>query len=102
QPPPPPSPTLLPYTTLFRSPAHMRRLAAIQTPAAQRESLVDPQTVESRLRPRSSHAQSDACSLLEGLRPVHVNTRPGPVPHAQRSEEHTSELQSRGHLVCRL
>src|SRR5207253_10927351 len=31
--------------------------------------------------------------------------RPGgrDVPHpAQRSEEHTSELQSRGHLVCRL
>src|SRR5437870_10414565 len=24
------------------------------------------------------------------------------VAHAQRSEEHTSELQSRGHLVCRL
>src|SRR5439155_6763088 len=35
--------------------------------------------------------------------------RHGPVPpgggtaddHAERSEEHTSELQSRGHLVCR-
>src|SRR5437870_10326956 len=25
-----------------------------------------------------------------------------PVPGTQRSEEHTSELQSRGHLVCRL
>src|SRR5439155_17015629 len=25
-----------------------------------------------------------------------------PVLHAFRSEEHTSELQSRGHLVCRL
>src|SRR5207253_10408358 len=24
------------------------------------------------------------------------------VPHPRRSEEHTSELQSRGHLVCRL
>src|SRR5215208_7336609 len=34
-------------------------------------------------------------------------TRPRPmardrVPRAGRSEEHTSELQSRGHLVCRL
>src|SRR5690625_6311890 len=28
--------------------------------------------------------------------------RPVPPPGAQRSEEHTSELQSRGHLVCRL
>src|SRR5439155_23835030 len=38
-----------------------------------------------------------------GLRPA---TRPGPEqprrPLVQRSEEHTSELQSRGHLVCRL
>src|SRR5439155_21578280 len=28
--------------------------------------------------------------------------RRGPVAAAERSEEHTSELQSRGHLVCRL
>src|SRR5437870_11013946 len=27
---------------------------------------------------------------------------PGRSPRAGRSEEHTSELQSRGHLVCRL
>src|SRR5690625_5535164 len=27
---------------------------------------------------------------------------PVPVRHPRRSEEHTSELQSRGHLVCRL
>src|SRR5215208_7541430 len=27
---------------------------------------------------------------------------PARSPRAQRSEEHTSELQSRGHLVCRL
>src|SRR5207253_11388407 len=26
----------------------------------------------------------------------------GPTPAQRRSEEHTSELQSRGHLVCRL
>src|SRR5690625_6783748 len=26
----------------------------------------------------------------------------GPMPAGARSEEHTSELQSRGHLVCRL
>src|SRR5690625_6590478 len=25
-----------------------------------------------------------------------------PIPRGERSEEHTSELQSRGHLVCRL
>src|SRR5690625_5430779 len=29
-------------------------------------------------------------------------SRTTPIPHWRRSEEHTSELQSRGHLVCRL
>src|SRR5207253_9070765 len=52
-----------------------------------------------------------------GLPPTHLDQRsdfakPGAVhpsrplpletPQASRSEEHTSELQSRGHLVCRL
>src|SRR5690625_6541533 len=32
--------------------------------------------------------------------PARVPRRPGPLD--RRSEEHTSELQSRGHLVCRL
>src|SRR5690625_6409351 len=32
----------------------------------------------------------------------HTTTRARTTPAAQRSEEHTSELQSRGHLVCRL
>src|SRR5437870_10050772 len=36
--------------------------------------------------------------LFEGL-----SRTPGlPPHHCRRSEEHTSELQSRGHLVCRL
>src|SRR5690625_5491761 len=33
--------------------------------------------------------------VLKGHLVINVN-------HAERSEEHTSELQSRGHLVCRL
>src|SRR2546429_7361482 len=36
-------------------------------------------------------------------RPKPLRPRPNPVPESQRrSEEHTSELQSRLHLVCRL
>src|SRR5437870_10840632 len=34
------------------------------------------------------------------LDPLH--RRRGDAPRPSRSEEHTSELQSRGHLVCRL
>src|SRR5690625_6781405 len=37
-----------------------------------------------------------ALQLVQGHGPQAV------FPHAGRSEEHTSELQSRGHLVCRL
>src|SRR5439155_21720650 len=34
--------------------------------------------------------------------PPDAPPRPGPAGRFTRSEEHTSELQSRGHLVCRL
>src|SRR5690625_5500870 len=59
---PPPSPTLFPYTTLFRSWSRPGR------------------SCRRARRPRST-----CCRWSSG-----------------RSEEHTSELQSRGHLVCRL
>src|SRR5690625_6688315 len=40
----------------------------------------------------------------EGLRDVHIVRKimESSVRGGERSEEHTSELQSRGHLVCRL
>src|SRR5207253_9286199 len=70
----PPRSTLFPYTTLFRS----QRLT------------VEPDLgrVVVRARDRDRHRE-----LV--IRLVHVHRR-------RRSEEHTSELQSRGHLVCRL
>src|SRR5215208_8104353 len=68
----PPRSTLFPYTTLFR-PRH---------PRAHR-------------RPPRRHAGE--------RHHVRAPRRRSAVPRAgQRSEEHTSELQSRGHLVCRL
>src|SRR5690625_6567696 len=73
---PPPSLPLFPYTTLFRSyPSAGRGHRAI-------EDLGDLGRDD---RGRTPGAQQD------------------PVPVGlDRSEEHTSELQSRGHLVCRL
>src|SRR5690625_6318406 len=53
--------------------------------------LFDPDTVDER----ATFAQPRLCeggALVHGVR----------VEQDQRSEEHTSELQSRGHLVCRL
>src|SRR5690625_5374350 len=43
----------------------------------------------------STVALADRVALLDGGKVVAVGT------HVDRSEEHTSELQSRGHLVCR-
>src|SRR5690349_24264767 len=83
---PPPQSTLFPYTTLFRSP-HPHR------------------------EPRREH---DAHRGAEPCRPVLDRAQRGRLPAlvahqrrhlsvaGERSEEHTSELQSRRDLVCRL
>src|SRR3712207_7259769 len=88
----PPRSTLFPYTTLFRSPklsASPRWAPAAPSPhsaAASHEFDVAP-------RPRHSARQADAIRRL-----AHRRTQ----PVTERSEEHTSELQSRQYLVCRL
>src|SRR3712207_8127771 len=78
----PPRSTLFPYTTLFRSsrpldrgPRHQRRPAA--------------NALHGSGRPRP-------------VEPRRVGGRGGLAERRDRSEEHTSELQSRQYLVCRL
>src|SRR6202045_5530610 len=45
----------------------------------------------------------DALPIFSGIVPTVPESRVGLIrPPPARSEEHTSELQSRGHLVCRL
>src|SRR5690554_7452637 len=90
----PPRSTLFPYTTLFRSPncpqvgqedRHKRsvfKLAARMTSGKmERVAGIEP----------AYSAWKAAALPLSYTRPV-----------GDRSEEHTSELQSRPHLVCRL
>src|SRR3712207_7436855 len=82
----PPRSTLFPYTTLFRSACWGRSV-----PRTQRSWEVcgaDPVTVGDRGQPLHVAAHEPADHRGLGL--------------AQRSEEHTSELQSRQYLVCRL
>src|SRR5439155_23212323 len=80
--PPPPTSTLFPYTTLFRS----ERTAGAEGPNAQHQIA----RLQSVLREANDHRHA-----------LHTH-----IPILRlvfgRSEEHTSELQSRGHLVCRL
>src|SRR3712207_7827517 len=83
----PPRSTLFPYTTLFRSP-HVRRT---QAPVGQRQG-------RSCRGPNGRHAPA---SLAAGSKHERREGFPPPPPRT-RSEEHTSELQSRQYLVCRL
>src|SRR5258708_31178161 len=73
----PPSSTLFPYTTLFRS------IRQLPVPLALRVFLAQRQRVQR------------FTLLTKSLRPL-------PLGKEDRSEEHTSELQSPDHLVCRL
>src|SRR5947208_4707472 len=78
----PPRSTLFPYTTLFRSQAVEVPVAGMQGEIVLEGQGRDPNIV-----------RGDRCALLSQL------TKDG---RAHRSEEHTSELQSPDHLVCRL
>src|SRR3712207_7947406 len=83
----PPRSTLFPYTTLFRS----RRGPTIPKPLHQAHfsTHLPPFKETSRL------SRSHACNCVSS----HVATCSS---FKSRSEEHTSELQSRQYLVCRL
>src|SRR5258708_21810687 len=75
----PPRSTLFPYTTLFRS---------FSTHCSSANSML-------------------CCASLTPAPPCPNASGPGPppqccIPGTMRSEEHTSELQSPDHLVCRL
>src|SRR3712207_7296766 len=83
----PPRSTLFPYTTLFRS--RLRR-----GPARQDE--VRPEAPAQRLQ--LAGAGRDRDLVPEALQ----QPADGFPQLAVRSEEHTSELQSRQYLVCRL
>src|SRR5207253_11254718 len=96
--PPAPSSTLFPYTTLFRSHEWLLRRRRIRKPthSAAADDLY-----------RSLRLQGVRLQRCHGSvgRMQQRHVVPGLVygPDADlRSEEHTSELQSRGHLVCRL
>src|SRR5258707_11971587 len=81
----PPRSTLFPYTTLFRS----HRLP--WTPAAIAAGISDPGS-------QSTSSLADALLPESSLQPC---LPPQQIANS-RSEEHTSELQSRQYLVCRL
>src|SRR2546422_6785076 len=74
----PPRSTLFPYTTLFRS------------------------ILSVRADPRAQRGSGRGCSPARRRGRAVQARAPGGLGARRRSEEHTSELQSRLHLVCRL
>src|SRR5205823_9799877 len=95
----PPSSTLFPYTTLFRS-AIGKVDAAPQDDLRQRVNCTDSCDPRRKdiLRTRWQNVEQ---KLVTGMR-ERLGIRAGANDHELRSEEHTSELQSLAYLVCRL
>src|SRR5690625_1697317 len=69
--------------------------------AARREPQLDPGPMLVELASSLRDAGDEECFewFHRAIQDAH---HAGRLPMAARSEEHTSELQSRGHLVCRL
>src|SRR5262249_60006845 len=84
---PPLIPTLFPYTTLFRSISGSRPPEALSTRTSTRS-----------VQPRSSLMSRAVASGSVMSLAIAMTRR----PVSERSEEHTSELQSLTNLVCRL
>src|SRR3712207_8422461 len=86
----PPRSTLFPYTTLFRSEGRNRLPDGLRPPPVHFVAL--------REGDRASWRRHHQLRLSPCCDPPRSTVRAG----FQRSEEHTSELQSRQYLVCRL
>src|SRR5205807_6683350 len=92
--PPPPSSTLFPYTTLFRSLIRPRDRAATANDVADMRRAVALEKGEDDLW--------DLKYAAGGLIDIDFIAQHLQLVYAARSEEHTSELQSPCNLVCRL
>src|SRR5258707_8927165 len=86
----PPRSTLFPYTTLFRSTICLKKLRG---PLPRPSSM---STASDRLQPAEARRSAEGAVKMRFDRRVRVDVVD------TRSEEHTSELQSRQYLVCRL
>src|SRR3712207_8717136 len=95
----PPRSTLFPYTTLFRS-SNLKAVVDLQNtlataPNASRAQLTSGMLDTKLTLSHPAGANATSVTLDGGINELSVTT-------PDRSEEHTSELQSRQYLVCRL
>src|SRR3712207_9486215 len=98
----PPRSTLFPYTTLFRSynaaKEHMKKTNA--------DFVITGEVLFQRPMSQNNRAlhiiEKETGMESQVLRPLSAKHLPPTEAEKTRSEEHTSELQSRQYLVCRL
>src|SRR5690606_41038515 len=98
---PHPTNSLLPYTTLFRS---VFKVQEVVSSGIEEQRLI---RVTAALEKNSTHPVGKAIvehagDILGNLSASKVEEIAGHGLKGERSEEHTSELQSRENLVCRL
>src|SRR5690606_40863410 len=94
----PPISTLFPYTTLFRSP--MKYLKGLAKCIVSNNGRIFTQTHAQEIT--SDKIQTSDGFTINAKHIVVATNTPVINTFVMRSEEHTSELQSRENLVCRL
>src|SRR3712207_9017660 len=90
----PPRSTLFPYTTLFRS-KKAEILGIYGQNGSGKTSVIDAIGIIQKIMDGESLREYDVINLMD------VESKESKI-RVRRSEEHTSELQSRQYLVCRL
>src|SRR3712207_9517716 len=98
----PPRSTLFPYTTLFRSVGVVEDRLVLERDD---DPLRDRRGVRrsvGRLQVREVGRADEMHELRQAEGPAGIVDEDLPAEPRSRSEEHTSELQSRPYLVCRL
>src|SRR3712207_7189703 len=90
----PPRSTLFPYTTLFRSKIDIGQPGS--------GSSLTVRLIFDKLGIKPDFTNSDQITAFQRLRSNEIQAMALLASDTSRSEEHTSELQSRQYLVCRL
>src|SRR2546426_10177546 len=98
----PPRSTLFPYTTLFRSLAARGARLKGRRRAGRFGAGAAADFEQERRASRLGRFLSGTHELVAPVEPVRAERMVSAAPARQRSEEHTSELQSPCNLVCRL
>src|SRR2546428_11782250 len=98
----PPRSTLFPYTTLFRSPLQVMLLLTLKAPLADKVPPLKTRLPKIELASLKVTVPVVITIAACNAPPLKVALAPVNWTWPSRSEEHTSELQSRSDLVCRL